>query len=154
MTPQQANELLNCPLCCGKAEIQTHGYRAIECSECGANVGAVDLERGIEMWNRRAPAPTEPAVDRDAVLEEVATFFEQPFFDQGKIAFVVSEIRALKLATPALPAAVCAPNCFYGDCPPCVEAGIAPQVAQPSGNTGELPQVAQASQPTSAEGDQ
>ena len=52
--------LLPCPHCGGVAHVEEEFRigRAIECVECGANVGAVDLARGVEMWNRRTLSPS------------------------------------------------------------------------------------------------
>ena len=71
--PAQASDepmLLPCPLCGGAATVQTefrtYGHRAIECTECGANVGAVDLDRGVAMWNARTTPRATADVERDA----------------------------------------------------------------------------------------
>jgi hypothetical protein len=62
-----------CPFCGGAAQVETEhrSNRVVECTECGANVGAVDLERGYYMWNRRAKgeASTEPSAQLEADCE-------------------------------------------------------------------------------------
>lgn len=70
MTPQQAN-LKPCPFC--NADLlpfgtYQHNHPVNDCWLASVSIKAHE----DDAWNRRAPAPTEPAVDRDAVLEEAA----------------------------------------------------------------------------------
>lgn len=82
MTPQQANELLPCLHCdCHAVSIWTSPECAtrhrIKCEDCPACVDCYSStrEQAIAAWNRRAPAPTEPAVDRG--LEAAAALVER-----------------------------------------------------------------------------
>lgn len=85
-------ELKPCPFCGGEAHIETEfrANRVIECGSCGVNVGAVDLDRGIAMWNRRAapadldaeglPPLPEPAIQIGNCFPGLAESAVQPYF--------------------------------------------------------------------------
>ena len=54
------SELKPCPCCGGDPIITQEGNLSrpnyIECSECGVSTeGYVDIELGVEIWNRRTP---------------------------------------------------------------------------------------------------
>lgn len=75
-----------------------------ECKCCGAQgPHHKDEPEAIAAWNRRA-APTEPAVDRDAVLEEAARIVDEWNATVLDRFFVANAIRYLKVAAPAAPA--------------------------------------------------
>lgn len=107
MTHQQANELPIQCVYCGSDRIRasmpegTHNFWAVSCQGCEAmGPPAETRAEAIAAWNRRAPAPTEPAVDRDA--DQLDTYWLTA--DGVADRFVrVSDVQAW-LATPASPA--------------------------------------------------
>jgi hypothetical protein len=124
MTPQQANELLPCAFCGSAANLKEIGNdhtktRAVQvkCSNMDCRVERTDkaMARGmewlraiaIENWNRRAPAPTEPAVDRDAG-PDAETLIK--WINAGAFGMESANNRRImcdhvrRLATPASPA--------------------------------------------------
>ena len=120
MTPQQENELLPlpCPFCNSKASM-VGAYKSwvVNCTECDAYSPSMGSKaESVAAWNRRAPAPTEPAVDRDArnaqrAIADIRRFVNESS-DKNLGMWIDDDIDTLTayLATPASPAVPAAPT--------------------------------------------
>lgn len=129
MTPQQANRIADCPFC-GSANIavgysgqpaQSFHMRCISCGATGPGVMSPSPAGGAfppnvcDSWNRRAPAPTEPAVD---FKKSYVVRFEDiggsntEGLDSSDLYVKCKACKAVLAtpASPAVPVADCGPN--------------------------------------------
>jgi len=112
LAAQASDEPMPCPFCGGAPRVEDdsddRGNRVIECSGCGASVGANMLPDGWARWNRRATPRATADVERDEVLEDAAKICDAKFEarrasghprEASAARALAREIRELKYAT-------------------------------------------------------